>query len=172
MQTRAARGAASSPQHRPAGRAAASDNRFIFKRRLFRNTREIPGDPVEVKTSYIELLCFTAVYCAALSTYFVVQVSLLFAQAVHSVVRCDELPVSEKVALQLAGLQAQVALGEPQQGGIAPHDLYQDVDIFLSPRVKSGRNGVADRDWVPILAEAHNHYGAGKAEVVAKVIQT
>merc|ERR1712012_149262 len=123
-------------QRKPAG---ASDNRFIFKKRLFKNTREIPGDPVEV--------------------------SLLFAQAVHSVVRCDELPVSEKVALQLAGLQAQVALGEPQ---VERPELYQDVDMFISQRIKTARF-LNDRAWIPILVEAHNHYGAGKADVVAKV---
>ena len=119
--------------------SSASDNRFIFKKRLYRQTREIPSDPVEV--------------------------SLLFAQAVHSVVRCDELPVSEKVALQLAGLQAQVALGEPKSERA---ELYQDVDMFLSHRIKAARF-INDRDWIPILVEAHNHYGAGKADVVAKV---
>ena len=119
--------------------AGASDNRFIFKKRLFKSTREIPGDPVEV--------------------------SLLFAQAVHAVVRCDELPVSEKVALQLAGLQAQVALGEPQAERL---ELYQDVDMFISQRIKTARF-LNDREWIPILMEAHAHYGGGKAEIVSKV---
>ena len=123
----------------PRKAAGASDNRFIFKKRLFRNTREIPGDPVEV--------------------------SLLFAQAVHNVVRCDELPVSEKVALQLAGLQAQVALGEPQA---ERPELYQDVDMFISQRIKSARF-LNDREWIPILMEAHAHYGSGKADIVSKV---
>ena len=92
---------------RPNSGHGASENRFVMKKRLFWNVREIPSDPIEV--------------------------SLLYAQAVHSVVKCDELPVSEKVALQLAGLQAQVALGEPQN---ARPELYQEIDLFLPQRIK------------------------------------
>ena len=84
-----------------------------------------------------------------------------------SVVKKDDLPVSEKVALQLAGLQCQVALGEPQPQRL---DLYAgaDLDAFLPSRIRQSRF-LSDREWIPILAEAHGHYGAGKAEVVAKV---
>ena len=73
--------------------------------------------------------------------------------------------MSEKVALQLAGLQAQVSLGEPQHARL---ELYTDIEHFLPQRIKQARF-LSDREWIPILAEAHNHYGAGKAEVVAKV---
>jgi hypothetical protein len=106
---------------------------------LFRTTKEIPSDIVEV--------------------------SLLFAQAVHSVVRCDDLPVSEKVALQLAGLQAQVIIGDPHHGNI---ELYSKVDMFIPQRIRASRFS-SDSDWIPILMEAHAHYGSQKTEMEAKV---
>ncbi|CAB0010734.1 unnamed protein product [Nesidiocoris tenuis] len=155
------------------------ENRFIFKRRLFRNTREISQDPVEI--------------------------NMLYSQAVHSVVKCDDFPVSEKVAVQLAGLQAQVALGNPKDGHL---EYYTDIETYLPYRISRIRgddvwvcNGVIEFlsntqglssppdkvvfhcflshgiygslfffFQVPILAQAHRQYGAGKTDLAAKVL--
>ncbi|XP_064073891.1 myosin-I heavy chain [Vanessa tameamea] len=128
-------------QQGPGGGSA--DNRFVFKRRLFRGGRELPHDPVEV--------------------------ALLYAQAVHSVVKMDEFPVSEKVALQLAGLQAQVSLGEPPPSPPPPHTraYYAHPDQFLPPRIAKQR---PPHQWATILAQAHRQYGAGRAELTAKAL--
>jgi hypothetical protein len=40
--------------------------------------------------------------------------------------------------------------------------------MFLPQRIKQSRF-LSDREWIPIMNEAHNHYGSGKTEVVAKV---
>lgn len=128
-------------QQGPGGGSA--DNRFVFKRRLFRGGRELPHDPVEV--------------------------ALLYAQAVHSVVKMDEFPVSEKVALQLAGLQAQVSLGEPPPSPPPPHTraYYAHPEQFLPQRIARARPG---HQWATILAQAHRQYGAGRAELTAKAL--
>ncbi|KAJ2953414.1 hypothetical protein O0L34_g1004 [Tuta absoluta] len=128
-------------QQGPGGGSA--DNRFVFKRRLFRGGRDLPHDPVEV--------------------------ALLYAQAVHSVVKMDEFPVSEKVALQLAGLQAQVSLGEPPPSPPPPHTraYYSHPEQFLPARVARARQ---PHQWATILAQAHRQYGAGRAELTAKAL--
>lgn len=68
--------------------ASIQENRFFFYRRLFRGSRELSEDPIEI--------------------------GLLYGQAVHSVVELDEYPINDKVSLQLAGLQLQVLFGDPE----------------------------------------------------------
>lgn len=119
---------------------SGGDNRFVFKRRLFKSCRELSQDPVEV--------------------------NLLYAQAVHSVVKNDEFPVTEKVALQLAGLQGQVALGDPKDDN-SKLEYYTDIDSYLPYRIGRTRG---DDVWVPIIAQAHRQYGAGRSELTAKAL--
>ena len=69
--------------------APVHENRFFFYRRLFRGSREMSEDPAEI--------------------------GLLYGQAIYSVVQKDEFPINDKVALQLAGLQLQAALGDPDK---------------------------------------------------------
>ncbi|CAH1102828.1 unnamed protein product [Psylliodes chrysocephalus] len=118
---------------------SGGENRFIFKRRLFKSNRELSQDPVEV--------------------------NLMYAQAVHSVVKCDDFPVTEKVALQLAGLQAQVALGNPKDNNKL--EYYNDIDTYLPYRISRTRG---DDVWVPIIAQAHRQYGANRSELTAKAL--
>ncbi|XP_030246236.1 kinesin-like protein KIN-14I [Drosophila navojoa] len=115
------------------------ENRFVFKKRLFKPTRELSQDPVEV--------------------------GMLYAQAVYSIVKCDEFPVSEKVALQLAGLQAQVALGDPSNQ--PKPEYYCDINSFLPNRISKTRE---QQFWIPILAQAHRQYGSSRNELTAKVL--
>lgn len=117
----------------------SGENRFVFKKRLFRAVRELSQDPIEV--------------------------NLLYAQAVYSVVKCDDFPVSEKVALQLAGLQAQVALGDPSNQ--PKPEYYSDISSYLPSRISKTRE---EPFWIPILAQAHRQYGAGRTELTAKVL--
>lgn len=57
--------------------------------------------------------------------------------------QCDDFPVTEKVALQLAGLQAQVALGDPREK--SKLEYYTNIDTYLPYRISRTRG---DDVWV------------------------
>lgn len=69
------------------------------------------------------------------------------------------------MALQLAGLQAQVALGDPSNQ--PKPEYYSDVGSYLPERISKTRE---EHFWVPILAQAHRQYGSGRTELTAKVL--
>lgn len=54
--------------------------------------------------------------------------------------------MTEKVALQLAGLQAQVALGDPKDNNKL--EYYTDIDTYLPYRISRARG---DDVWVLIF---------------------
>ena len=70
--------------------------------------------------------------------------------------------MSDKVGLQLAGLQAQVIWGEYEPN---KEFRYSEADQYLCKRIlaSSGKN------WSQEVAKAHMHYGKDKSELVAKV---
>jgi hypothetical protein len=75
------------------------DCKFYFRKRLFKPGKDVPKDPVEY--------------------------NLLFAQAVYSVVVSDDYAITDKIALQLAGLQAQVLWGNADPSHMSRYDEVQ-----------------------------------------------
>lgn len=69
------------------------------------------------------------------------------------------------MALQLAGLQAQVALGNPKDNNKL--EYYTDIDNYLPYRISRTRG---DDVWVPIIAQAHKQYGSNRTELTAKAL--
>jgi len=60
----------------------------------------------------------------------------------------DEFSVSDRVALQLAGLQAQVILGSYQEG---KGQRYKEVEQYLCKRILNQKS----QDWSVQVANAH-----------------
>lgn len=125
----------------PGKALGGGDAKFVFRKRLFLNPRQIASDPIEY--------------------------GLVYAQAVHSVVRADEFPVTEKVALQLAGYQAQVLWGEPNANQMS---RYDDVPSYLPWRIMAMARTTTKDQWMEKLYHAHKEFGSGKTDMQVKVL--
>lgn len=64
----------------------------------------------------------------------------------------DEFPVNEAVALQLAGLQAQVLWGDFTQ---SQTNRYDEIENFLPERIVSSSRSRTREEWKAAIGEAH-----------------
>lgn len=64
----------------------------------------------------------------------------------------DEFPVNEAVALQLAGLQAQVLWGAFDPNLFS---RYDEVEQFLPVRIIAGNKSKTRDDWKKAIGHAH-----------------
>ncbi|KAG9510621.1 Myosin-I heavy chain, partial [Fragariocoptes setiger] len=129
--------------------------RLIFKKRLFKKKHEIRRDPTEIY--------------------------LLYAQAVHQVVKKDDFMVNERLALDLAGLQAQIDLGDavvdetktkeskkPESaskinlssrggGSKTKIKLVQNIDDYICARLRR-QISRSKKEWCNLIASVHKCY--------------
>ena len=71
----------------------------------------------------------------------------------------DEFPINEKVALQLAGLHAQVLWGDYDRSLM---NRYDDLRQYLHPRIMSANKSYTMDDWKLEIAMAHEVRRGGK----------
>lgn len=64
----------------------------------------------------------------------------------------DEFPINEKVALQLAGLHAQVLWGPHNKGMMSRFD---ELELYIHPRILSTNKTKTREDWKKSISEAH-----------------
>lgn len=113
-----------------------------------------------------------------------VEISLLYAQAVYNVVRKDNFLVDEALAISLAGLQAQAALGNASESwkkeanqkkgksGKANRSVKSttpiyDVDQYICLRLRHQTNK-SMKEWSNLIAQSHKQFH-GVNEVLCKM---
>ena len=66
--------------------------------------------------------------------------------------KVDEFPVNEAVALQLAGLQAQVLWGDYSS---SLTNRYDEIENFLPERIIAGNPSKTRDEWKHAIGDAH-----------------
>lgn len=140
--------------HKPSYTAAlgGGDSKFVFKKRVFRRPKEIPDDPVEYHLMYAQAVHSVVKVSERRKMQYhrssIIFLSLLF----YFPWQIDEFPVNEAVALQLAGLQAQVLWGAFDANLIS---RYDEIEQFIPVRIISSNKSKTREDWKKAIGNAH-----------------